>query len=151
MVGEIYISEPLTIQSIMDLLERYPHLERITCPPSLYARTSPKYLDALKNLGVEVKPEQRTGRPPKYTQKEISQVNQMLSQGNTPQQIAQKTSIPLKSIYNLIEKPLKPRGKKYGPETIKKVKELYKQGITPREISDELEIPLRSVYFLIKK
>ncbi len=75
----------------------------------------------------------------------------MLSQGNTPQQIAQKTSIPLKSIYNLIEKPLKPRGKKYGPETIKKVKELYKQGITPREISDELEIPLRSVYFLIKK
>ncbi|HMK54640.1 MAG TPA: helix-turn-helix domain-containing protein [Methanobacteriaceae archaeon] len=151
MVKEIYVAELLTIQRIMNLLEQYPDLERIKCPPSLYARTSPKYLDALKTLGIEVKPEQRKGRPPKYTQKEISQINQMSSQGNTPQQIAQNTGIPLKSVYHLIKNPLKHPGKKYGPQTIIKVKELHKKGMGARKISDEMEIPLRSVYFLLKK
>jgi len=152
MVEEIYVSQPLTIQRIMELLEIHPDLVKITCPPSLYARTSPKYLDALESMGIEVKPEKRVGRPPKYGKKEIEYVNNLLSQGKTPQDVALETGIPLKSIYPLIMKTLTPgRPKKYGAETVNRVKKLHKLGMSAKEISDKMQIPLRSVYFLIKK
>jgi hypothetical protein len=149
---EIYVSKALTIQRIMELLERHPDLVKIKCPPSLYARTSPKYLDALENLGVIVEPEKRMGRPPKYGDKEVKRIDELLSQGRTPREIARETGIPLKSIYPLIQKSLTPgRPRKYDNETVNRVKKLHKSGKSARDISEQLNIPLRSVYFLIKK
>lgn len=152
MVEEVYVSQPLTIQRIMELLELHPDLVKIKCPPSLYVRTSPKYLDALENLGVIVEPEKRSGRPPKYGDKEVKRINELLSQGKTPREIAHETDIPLKSIYHLIQKSLTPgRPRKYDDETVNRVKELHKSGMSARVIAEQLDIPLRSVYFLMKR
>lgn len=152
MVEEIYVSQPLTIQRIMEILELHPDLMKIKCPPSLYVRTSPKYLDALRNLGVAVEPEKRMGRPPKYGDKEIDKVNELLSQGKTPQDIALETEIPLKSIYPMIQGKLTlGRPRKYDAETVKRLKILHKSGMSAREISKQLNMPVRSVYFLMKK
>jgi hypothetical protein len=149
---EIYVSQPLTIQRIMEILELHPDLAKIKCPPSLYARTSPKYLDALENLGVIVEPEKRMGRPPKYGDKEVKKVDELLSQGNTPQEIAREIGIPLTSVYNLIQYKLTPgRPPKYDNKTVSRVKEFHSSGKSAKEISELLNIPLRSVYFLIKK
>jgi hypothetical protein len=152
MVQEIYVSQPLTIQRIMELLELHPDLVKIKCPPSLFARISPRYLDALENLGVVVEPEKRMGRPPKYGDQEVKKIDELLSQGKTPQEIARETGIPLKSVYPLIQKTLTPgRPRKYGTETVQRVKKLHMSGRSARDISEQLDIPLRSVYFLIKK
>jgi len=149
---EIYVSQPLTIQRIMELLELHPELAKIKCPPSLYSRTPSKYLDALLNLGVVVEPEKRMGRPPKYGDKEVKMVDELLSQGRTPQEIARETGIPLKSVYPLIQSKLtRGRPPKYDNKTISIVKELQGSGKSAREISEQLDIPLRSVYFLIQR
>jgi hypothetical protein len=151
-VEEIYVSQPLTIQRIMELLELHPDLVKIKCPPSLYARTSPRYLDALENLGVMVEPEKRMGRPPKYGDEEVKKIDELLSQGKTPREIALETGIPLKSVYPLIQKTLTPgRPRKYDTETVNRVKELHNSGKSAREISGQLHIPLRSVYFLLNR
>jgi len=152
MVEEIYVSQPLTIQRIMELLEQHPDLVQIKCPPSLYARTSSRYLGALENLGVVVEPEKRRGRPAKYGDEEVKKIDELLSQGKTPREIARLTGIPLKSVYPLIQKNLSPgRPRKYDAETVDRVKKLRKSGKSAREISEQLLIPLRSVYFLLNR
>ena len=51
---EVHISEQLTSSRIIRLMNTYPSLKKITCPPSLYKRISPKYLAALDELNIVV-------------------------------------------------------------------------------------------------
>lgn len=152
MEEKIYINKLLSFRRIMELLDQYPDLKKITCPPSLYARISPKYLQALKELGVVVEPVKRRGRPKKYNEEEIHKIKNMLQQGKTPQEITKILNISLKTVYYLNDYQLKPgRKSKYDEKTAERVKNLYKHGLSAKKISEDMEIPLRSVYSLIKR
>ncbi len=136
----------------MEILEKYPDLKKIKCPSSLYLRTSKKYLDALSELGIEVEPVLKRGRPKKYGETEARIIQKMLNEGKSPKEIAEKLQMPLKTIYYLKDTKLK-RGRKpkYPKETEDKVKKLYKNGLSAKDISKKLKIPLRTVYCLLKR
>ncbi len=152
MIEEIYVNKPLSLGRIMELLDNYPNLKKIGCPPSLYSRISPKYLQALDELGVEVVPVPKKGRPKKYRKKDTEKVEDLLKKGKTPQEIAEILQLPLKTVYYLKESPLRPGRKiKYDNEQIKKIKNLHENNVPPKEIAKNLEIPIRTVYFLLKR
>lgn len=149
---EIYVSKPLTSHKIMELLDKHPELKKITCPPSLYKRIAPRYLNALYQLGIEVEPVEKMGRPRKYGKKEIETMEKMFKDGLTPREISDALDIPLKTVYHYNRKPLKKGVKcKYSLETVQKIKTMHKKGLSAKEISFKLDIPLRSVYSLLKK
>lgn len=136
----------------MELLDKYPGLKKISCPPSLYSRISPKYLQALDELGVEVEPIEKKGRPKKYHDKETEKVEILLKSGHTPQEIAENLQLPLKTVYYLKDSSLRPGRKiKYDHKQVQKVKNLYKNGVSAKEISNNLKIPIRTVYSLLKR
>jgi len=149
---EIYVNKPLSSQVIMELLDKYPQLRKIKCPSSLYLRTSKKYLDALSELGIEVEPVIKRGRPKKYGETEGKIIQKMLNEGKSPKEIAEKLEIPLKTVYYLKDTKLK-RGRKpkYSKETEDEVKKLHKNGLSVKDISEKLKIPLRTVYCLLKR
>ena len=136
----------------MELLDKYPQLKKIKCPSSLYLRTSKKYLDALSELGIEVEPVIKRGRPKKYGETEGKIIQKMLNEGKSPKEIAEKLEIPLKTVYYLKDTKLK-RGRKpkYSKETEDEVKKLHKNGLSVKDISEKLKIPLRTVYCLLKR
>jgi len=136
----------------MELLDKYPNLKRIKCPSSLYFRTSKKYLDALSELGIEVEPVIKRGRPKKYSDTEAKLIEKMLNEEVSPKDIADKLQIPLKTVYYLKNTKLK-RGRKpkYSKETEEEVKRLHSEGFSTKDISKRLEIPLRTVYCLLKR
>lgn len=152
MDDEIYVNKPLSSQVIMEILDKHPNLKKIKCPNSLYVRTSKKYLDALTELGIEVEPVMKRGRPKKYGAKEAEMIHDMLVEGSTPKEISEKLNIPLKTVYYLKDTKLK-RGRKpkYSKETENEVKKLHENGFSAKEISEKLNIPLRTVYCLIKR
>jgi hypothetical protein len=150
---KVYINQPLTSRKIMEVLEKYPDLKKITCPVSLYERTSPKYLDALKELGIEVEPVAYKGRPKKYYEKDIFMIKSLLKDGKTPKEISQKMEIPLKSVYYLNKdlKLKKGRKSKYNKDKHLKVREMAKKGASKKQISEKLQIPLRTVYYILQQ
>lgn len=152
MKDEIYVNQPLSFSRIMELLDQYPDLKKITCPPSLYSRITPKYIQALDELGVAVVPVEKKGRPKKYDEEEVEKVRSLLKSGHSPNEIAETLQIPLKTVYYLKESPLK-RGRKikYNQEKVQKVKNLYNKGIPAKKIAACMEIPIRTVYSLIKR
>lgn len=148
---EIYINKPLSSQKIMEILDKNPELEKIKCPPSIYQRISPKYLEALSKLGVDVEAVSYKGRPKKYDEADIEKISVLKKKGLTFQEISDELGIPLKTIYYLNKTPLKKGRKvKYSSETIQEVKDLSDNGLSAREISKNLNIPLRTVYSLLK-
>jgi len=149
---EIYVKKALSSQVIMELLDRYPNLKKIKVPSSLYPRTSKKYLGALSELGIEVEPVIKRGRPKKYGDNESEKIQKMISEGVSPKEISNKLEIPIKAVYYLKDTKLK-RGRKpkYSKETENEVKKLYNEGFSAKEISEKLNIPLRTVYCLIKR
>jgi len=136
----------------MELLDQNPQLKKIKCPSSLYLRISKKYLDALSELGIEVEPVIKRGRPKKYGETEAKIIQKMLDEGQSPKEIAEKMEIPLKTVYYLKDTKLK-RGRKpkYSQETEDEVKRLYESGLSAKDISEKLKIPLRTVYCLLKR
>lgn len=149
---EIYINQPLTSHKIMTILDKNPEIKKITCPPSVYKRTAPRYIEALANLGVKVEPVSKRGRPRKYDEKDRAKINNLLKQGYTPQKISDTLKIPLKTVYYFIESPLKRgRKQKYSLKTAQKVKSMHKEGHSVKEISENLDIPIRSIYSLLNK
>ena len=136
----------------MEILDNNPELEKITCPPSLYKRIAPKYIDALSRLGIKVESESIRGRPNKYGSEDRESVDKMFKQGFTPQEISDTLEIPLKTVYYLNKTPLKKgRKAKYSSLTINKVRSMHENGLSAKEISFKLNIPLRSVYSLLKR
>lgn len=152
MDDEIYVNKPLSSQVIMELLDKYPDIKKIKCPSSLYFRTSKKYLNALSELGIEVVPVIKRGRPKKYTDTEAKLIEKMLNEEVSPKEIADKLQIPLKTVYYLKDTKLK-RGRKpkYSKETEEEAKKLHSEGFSAKDISERLSIPLRTVYCLIKR
>lgn len=152
MKDEIYVNKPLSFSLIMELLDQHPDLKKISCPPSLYSRISPKYLKALNELGVTVVSIEKKGRPKKYDEKYAHNIQHLLKSGTTPREISERLDIPLKTVYYLKDSPLK-RGRKlkYNTNKVKKVKNLYTKGVPAKDISKDLKIPLRTVYSLLKR
>ncbi len=152
MVLVVYVNEQLSSRKIIEILDNNPDLEKITCPISIYTRISKKYMDALNELGIEVEPVQRRGRPKKYGSNEATKIQSMLDKGESPKAISQKLNLPIKTVYYLKNSSLK-RGRKvkYTSEKAKEVKKLYNKGIPAKRISKNLKIPLRTVYLLIKR
>ncbi|MDO5836068.1 MAG: helix-turn-helix domain-containing protein [Methanobacterium sp.] len=152
MKEEIYVNKPLSFSRIMELLDQYPDLKKISCPPSLYSRISPKYLQALNELGVSVVSIKKKGRPKKYNENDTHKIQKLLKEGMSPREISESMTMPLKTVYYLKDIPLK-RGRKmkYNTQKVKKVKNLYTNGIPAKDISRDLKIPLRTVYSLLKR
>jgi hypothetical protein len=152
MEKEIHVDKQLSFRKIMELLDLYPDLRKITCPSSLYARISLKYLQALNELGVVVEPVKKKGRPKKYTEEDVHNIKNMLLESKSPREIANILDIPVKTVYYLNDYQLK-RGRKskYDEHTTKKVKKLYNNGLSAKKISENMKIPLRSVYSLLKR
>ncbi|MGC9516284.1 MAG: helix-turn-helix domain-containing protein [Methanomicrobiales archaeon] len=147
----VYVDEQLSSRVIMELLDKHPNVKIIQCPPSLYKRTSKKYLDALQELGIEVETVERKGRPPKYKEDDAERVKDLLKRGYSPKDISKNLEIPLKSVYYLKDVKLTPgRKAKYDEKTIKEVKNMFKKGVKAKEISEKLNIPLRTVYYLLR-
>ncbi len=136
----------------MELLDSNSDLEKITCPKSIYKRISKKYLHALDELGIEVEPVLKRGRPKKYSLQDAGKIQTLLNQGVSPKEISKNLNIPVKTVYYLKNSSLK-RGRKskYSTEKVKEVKNLYKKGVPAKRISERFGIPLRSVYLLIKR
>lgn len=155
---EIHISTTLSSKKIMELIDEYPNLKIITCPKSIYNRISKKYLEVLKKLGITVKIKYNWGKPLTYGEKDRINVVNLIKEGVSPQNIAKKLDIPVKSVYYLKNKnkddqiKLK-RGKrkKYSYETRKKVKKLANDGVPIKKISKNENIPLRTVYDIINE
>lgn len=136
----------------MELLDQYPDLKKISCPPSLFARISPKYLEALDELGIAVVPIEKKGRPKKYKDEEAQKIHELLKSGKKPKEIAETLGMSLKTVYYLKDSPLKPgRKNKYDQQLVQKVKDLKNEGVSAKEIASRLEIPLRTVYSLLKR
>ncbi|MGB9838431.1 resolvase [Methanothermobacter sp.] len=152
MAEKVHLNQPLTSRRIIEILEKNPDLKKITCPISLYHRTSKRYLKALEELGVEVEPVKRIGRPRKYTEKDVKMVQKLLREGKTPKQISGIADIPLKTVYYLKGDMKLKRGakRKYDKNTRFRVREMARKGVPARKISEELGIPLRTVYYIVK-
>lgn len=150
---KVHINQPLTSRKIMEVLEKYPDLKKITCPISLYKRTSPKYLDALKELGIDVEPLSSRGRPNKYDEKKVFEIKRLLKDGKSPKEISKQMKIPLKSVYYLNKDSHLKKGRKskYAKGIHIKVREMAKNGVPRKQISERLHIPLRTVYYILKK
>ncbi|MCL2687387.1 MAG: resolvase [Methanobrevibacter sp.] len=156
----VHISSQLSSKMIVELIEKYPNLKKITCPPSLYNRISDKYLEALEELGITVEINHNWNTKIKYTDYEKKTVYNMIKEGKTPLKISNDLNIPIKTIYYLKDSYNKKthnkihlkRGKKkkYNMELREKIKKLQISGISPKEISKKENIPLRTVYYILK-
>ena len=152
LVETVYVNEQLSSRNIMELLDSNSDLEKITCPRSIYKRISKKYILALSELGIEVEPVLKRGRPKKYSLQDAGKIQTLLNQGVSPKEISKNLNIPIKTVYYLKNSSLK-RGRKskYSSEKAREVKRLYKKGIPAKKISENLNIPLRSIYLLLKR
>ncbi|AEF97106.1 hypothetical protein [Methanotorris igneus] len=90
--NEVYINQELNRDVVIELLENW-EIDKIYLPKSKYQRTSKKIINALKEIGVEVKSiDAKCGRP---TNKDELIKKYM---DKHPKEIAEITSIPLKTV-----------------------------------------------------
>ncbi len=149
-VTTIHITKTLSSAVIVNLMENYPNLEVITCSPSVYKRTSNKYIDALSQLDIEVKRKYNWGAKSQTNGMEF-EVLELSNKGLKPKEISKKLDLKLSRVYYLLKKSkaqFDNRKRKYDHNEIKK---LRNEGLSPKEISQKLNIPLRSVYYILNK
>ena len=149
-VTTIHITKALSSSMIVELIDKYPNLEEITCSPSVYKRTSKTYIDALSQLDIEVNQKYEWGAKSKSNDIEFY-IQKLSNEGLTARQISQKLDISLNRVYYLLRKSktdFDNRKRKYDHAEIKQLK---KDGLSAKEISEKLDIPLRSVYYILNK
>jgi hypothetical protein len=149
-VTTIHITKALSSSMIVELIDKYPNLEEITCSPSVYNRTSKRYIEVLDQLDIEVKRKYNWGAKSKSNGIEFY-VLKLSNEGLTAKQISQKLDISLNRVYYLLKKSkadFDNRKRKYDHSEIKQLKE---DGLSAKEISEKLDIPLRSVYYILNK
>lgn len=149
-VTTIHITQALSSSMIVELIDKYPNLEEITCSPSVYKRTSKTYIDALSQLDIEVNQKYEWGAKSKSNDIEFY-IQKLSNEGLTARQISQKLDISLNRVYYLLRKSktdFDNRKRKYNHAEIKQLK---KDGLSAKEISEKLDIPLRSVYYILNK
>ena len=152
---EVHISTQLTSQKIIQLMDTYPSLKRITCPQSIYDRISPDYIKALDNLGVSIEIKYNWGKK-KYSMTQINQVVDLFNEGNRSDEIATELDMPIANVNYIKSKyfdkiNVKHYKRKYDDECRQKVKSMKESGMKPKEISNELNIPVRSIYYILNK
>ena len=149
-VTTIHITKALSSSMIVELIDKYPNLEEITCSPSVYKRTSKTYIDALSQLDIEVNQKYEWGAKSKSNDIEFY-IQKLSNEGLTARQISQKLDISLNRVYYLLRKSktkFDNRKRKYDHAEIKQLKN---EGLSAKEISEKLDIPLRSVYYILNK
>lgn len=149
-VKTIHITKALTSAVIVDLIEKYPNLEIITCSPSVYNRTSSTYIDALSQLDIEVKVKYNWGAKSKSNGLEFD-ILEMSRKGLTAREISEKLDISLSRVYYLLRKThgrFDNYNRKHDHEEVKALKN---EGLSAREIADKLDIPQRTVYYILNK
>lgn len=150
---QVHITTPLSSKKIIELMDSYPSLKKITCPKSLYDRISSKYLTALEELGVSVEVNYNWGKS-KYSEEDINEVVDLLKEDKSPKEVANLLNIPLTKVYYLKNKAsdyfkLNNHKKKYDGETRENIKIMHQNGKKPKEIAEIKNIPLRSVYYIL--
>ena len=135
-VTSIHITKALSSSMIIDLIDEYPDLEEITCAPSVYKRTSQTYIDALKEVGIDVKKKYNWGAE---------------SKSNGAKQISQKLDISLNRVYYLLRKGKANFDNRKRKHDHSEIKRLKREGWSSKEIADKLDMPLRSVYYILNK
>ena len=108
-VTTIHITKALSSAIIVDLMEKYPNLETITCSPSVYNRTSDTYIDALSQLDIEVVKKYNWGAESKTNGEEFK-VLELSNEGLKPKEIAEKLKISEKTIRNHISNTMQKLG-----------------------------------------
>ena len=151
-VTTIHTTEVLTTTVIMDLIDKYPNLEEITCSPSIYKRTSDNYIDALNQLDITVTKKYNWGAKSKSNGEEFVVLG-MVQEGYTAREISEKLDISLNRVYYLLRKNKSDvKFDNYNRKhDHREVLNLKKEGLSPREISQKLDISLRSVYYILNK
>lgn len=149
-VTSIHITKALSSSMIVDLIDEYPDLEEITCSPSVYERTSQTYIDALKELGMDVKKKYNWGAESKSNGIEFYVVK-LSNEGMTAKQISQKLDISLNRVYYLLRKGKANFDNRKRKHDHSEIKRLKSEGWSSKEIADKLDMPLRSVYYILNK
>ncbi|MDR2831285.1 MAG: resolvase [Methanobrevibacter sp.] len=155
-IKEVHITKPLSSKIIVELLDKYPALERITCPISLYNRISKRYVEVLNEMGISIKIEYNYNHPKKYN--DIgSKVVDLIQEGKTPIEVANILNLHIKKVYYLRSKFSKPKTKlktgkktKYSEKQINNIKIQFRQEVPIKKIAETENIPLRTVYYIIK-
>jgi len=149
-VTTIHITKALSSSMIVDLIDRYPNLEEITCSPSVYGRTSKTYIDALSQLDIEVNRKYKWGAESKSNGAEF-EVKKLSDEGFTPREIASKMDITLNRVYYLLRKSNASFNNRKHKHSHEEVRKLRQDGLKPKEISEKLNVPLRTVYYILNK
>ncbi|MBE6502387.1 MAG: hypothetical protein E7Z79_08110 [Methanobrevibacter thaueri] len=149
-VTTIHITKALSFSIIVDLMDEYPNLQEITCAPSVYKRTPEKYIEALKNLDIEVRTKYNWGAKSRSNDIEFY-VAKLSNEGLSARQISQRLEIPLSRVYYLLKKSKTNFDNRKRKHDHTKIKQLKEEGLTAKEISEMLDIPLRSVYYILNK
>ncbi|WP_295617795.1 hypothetical protein [uncultured Methanobrevibacter sp.] len=152
---EIHISTQLTSQKIIELMDTYRSLKRITCPKSIYNRISPKYIKALDEVGISIEVKYNWGKK-KYSMIQINQVVDLFNEGKQTEEISAILDMPASNVKYIKSKyfdkiNVKNYNRKYDDECRAKVKYMKEAGLKPKEISKELNIPVRSIYYILNK
>lgn len=149
-VTTIHITKALSSAMIVELIDKYPNLEEITCSPSVYNRTSKTYIDALSQLDIDVRKKYNWGAKSKSNNLEFY-IQKLSDEGLTAREISSKLDISLNRVYYLLKKSnasFDNRKRKYDHDEIKQLKH---DGLKPKEISEKLNIPIRTVYYILNK
>jgi len=152
---EVHISSQLTSRKLIELMDTYPSLKRITCPQSIYNRISPTYIKALAKLGVSIEVKYNWGKK-KYSKTQINQVLDLFNEGKRSDDIASILDMPVSNVNYIKSKyfdkiNVKHYKRKYDEDCRLRVKTMKEEGFKPKEISSELNIPIRSVYYILNK
>ncbi len=155
-ITRVHVTKAFTLKNLMDLIDKYPNLNTITCSKSIYERTPKRYFEALDSVDIKVEIDYKWGENKKYTKDEINRVLNLLNKGNSPKDISELLDIPLKRVYYFRSKysdtdKKNYYNKKYKKETYNEIFKLKDENYKPKEISKKLDIPLRTIYYILNK
>lgn len=146
----IHITKALSSSMIVDIIDKNPNLEEITCSPSVYNRTSETYIEALAQLDINVKKKYNWGAKSQSNGAEF-EVSKLSNEGLKPVEIAEKLDISLNRVYYLLRKSNTSFDNRKRKHDYEKIRQLKDDGLTAKEISEKLDIPQRSVYYILNK
>lgn len=149
-ITTIHITKALTSAMIVDLIEEHPNLAEITCSPSVYNRTSSKYISALEQLDINVVKKYNWGAKSRSNGVEF-EVLKLSNEGLKPREIAEKLDMSLNRVYYLLKKANAIFDNRKRKHNHSDVKQLRHEGLSAKEISQKLDIPLRTVYYILNK
>ena len=155
-ITKVHVTKSFTLKGLMDLVDKYPNLNTITCSRSIYDRTPSRYFEALKSIGIEVKVGYKWGENRKYSDDEVNRVLNLLNKGNSPKNVSELLDIPVERVYYFRSKYSNTNkdnyyNRKYDNETYDEIFKLRDEDYKVKDISKELNIPLRTVYYILNK